>query len=140
MRNVADAEDLTQDTLLQVQRKLDSFRGDSAFNSWLYKITVNQVLMYFRKRLKCCEQTTVTGNVPEQSKPYSDRPNPFSIIDQIALASAIEKLPPGYRTVFLLYDIEGYEHKEIARTLGVSCGTSKSQLHKARRRMRTLLL
>jgi RNA polymerase sigma-70 factor (ECF subfamily) len=140
LANTSDAEDLTHDTLLQVQRKLSSFRGDSAFSSWLYKITVNQVLMHFRKRSTRCEKTTIEGEIPEQSKPYLERPHSVSIIDHIALASAIAKLPPGYRAVFLLHDVEGYAHSEIARTLGFTDGTSKSQLHKARRQMRALLL
>jgi RNA polymerase sigma-70 factor, ECF subfamily len=140
LANASDAEDLTHDTLLQVQRKLSSFRGDSAFSSWLHRITVNQVLMHFRKRSTRCEQTTFKGDIPEPSKPYFNRPNSVSVIDRIALATAIEKLPPGYRAVFLLHDVEGYAHSEIARTLGFTDGTSKSQLHKARRQMRALLL
>jgi RNA polymerase sigma-70 factor, ECF subfamily len=137
--NVSDAEDLAQDVFLQVQRKLASFRGDSAFTTWLHRITVNQVLMHFRKRSVRSEMTTDSGEMPEQIEPFIDRKQNLPVIDRIALTAAIEKLPDGYRTVFLLHDVEGYEHEEIARVLGISAGTSKSQLHKARMRLRSIL-
>jgi RNA polymerase sigma-70 factor, ECF subfamily len=137
--NVADAEDLAHDVFLQVQRKLASFRGDSAFTTWLHRITVNQVLMHFRKRSVRSELTTDNGEMPEAVEPFIDRRQTLPVIDRIALVAAIEKLPVGYRTVFLLHDVEGYEHEEIARVLGISAGTSKSQLHKARMRLRSML-
>ena len=137
--NVADAEDLAHDVFLQVQRKLASFRGESAFTTWLHRITVNQVLMHFRKRSVRSELTTDNGEMPESVEPFVDRRQTLPVIDRIALVSAIEKLPAGYRTVFLLHDVEGYEHEEIARVLGISAGTSKSQLHKARMRLRSML-
>lgn len=136
--NVADAEDLAHDVFLQVQRKLASFRGDSAFTTWLHRITVNQVLMHFRKKSVRSELTTEDGEMPEVSEPYTTRTR-STPVDRIALLSAIEKLPNGYRTIFLLHDVEGYEHEEIARKLGISAGTSKSQLHKARMKLRTIL-
>lgn len=137
--NVADAEDLAHDVFLQVQRKLSSFRGDSAFTTWLHRITVNQVLMHFRKRSVRSELTTETGEMPEKTEPFIEKKQAAPIVDHIALANAIEKLPRGYRTVFLLHDVEGYEHEEIAKRLGISSGTSKSQLHKARMKLRSLL-
>jgi RNA polymerase sigma-70 factor (ECF subfamily) len=137
--NVADAEDLAQDVFLQVQRKLASFRGDSAFTTWLHRITVNQVLMHFRKKSVRSEMTTDDGEMPELVEPFTSRAQTLPIIDHIALVAAIDKLPVGYRTIFLLHDVEGYEHEEIAKVLGISAGTSKSQLHKARLRLRSIL-
>jgi RNA polymerase sigma-70 factor, ECF subfamily len=138
-RNIADTEDLTHDSLIQVYRHLADFRGDSAFSSWLYKVTVNQVLMYFNKKSVRCEKTTESGEVPERVEPSNYETRSWPILDRIALVSAIDKLPPGYRSVFLLYDVEGYGHEEVAHLLGVSIGTSKSQLHRARMRLRAIL-
>jgi RNA polymerase sigma-70 factor, ECF subfamily len=138
--NVADAEDLAHDVFLQVQRNIKSFRGESTFASWLHRITVNQVLMRFRKKSTRSELTTEDGEMPDVVAPNTDNPCQMAIIDHIALACAIDKLPAGYRKVFLLHDVEGYEHEEIARILGISAGTSKSQLHKARMKLRTILL
>ncbi|MBI4851532.1 MAG: RNA polymerase sigma factor [Acidobacteria bacterium] len=137
--NVSDAEDLAHDVFLQVQRKLASFRGDSAFTTWLHRITVNQVLMHFRKKSVRSELTTEDGEMPEKSEPFTIRTQSTPMVDHLALAAAIEKLPPGYRKIFLLHDVDGYEHEEIAKLLGISAGTSKSQLHKARMKLRTLL-
>ena len=137
--NIADAEDLAHDVFLQVQRKLASFRGDSAFTTWLHRITVNQVLMHFRKKSVRSELTTEHGEMPEIIEPLSTKTLSLPIIDNIALGVAIEQLPNGYRKIFLLHDVEGYEHEEIARLLGISAGTSKSQLHKARLKLRTIL-
>src|SRR6185503_3090665 len=136
---VQQAEDLTQEVFLQVFRKIGSFRGDSAFTTWLHRLTVNQVLMHFRKRGVKLEQTTEEGEVPVQIVKGTENPNAMPVVDRIALDKAIAQLPPGYRTVFTLHDIEGHEHEEIARMLGCSVGTSKSQLHKARMKLRGLL-
>jgi RNA polymerase sigma-70 factor, ECF subfamily len=137
--NVTEAEDLTQEVFIQLIRKLGSFRGESAFTTWLHRLTVNHVLMHFRKRGVRLEKTTDEGDVPEQAEVGSDRPQTMPVIDRIALDKAIAQLPPGYRSVFLLHDVEGYEHEEVADMLGCSVGTSKSQLHKARMRLRQLL-
>jgi RNA polymerase sigma-70 factor, ECF subfamily len=137
--NPAQAEDLTQDIFLQVYRKLGSFRGDSAFTTWLHRLTVNQVLMHFRKRGVKMEQTTEEGDFTDVVDTPLQSTRRASLIDRLALDQAIAELPPGYRTVFVLHDVEGYEHGEIAKLLGVSVGTSKSQLHKARMRLRDLL-
>lgn len=137
--NTSEAEDLTQDVFVQLYRKIGSFRGDSAFTTWLHRMTVNQVLMHFRKRGVRHESTTDDGELPTVVALGTDRPANMPIIDSIAIERAVAELPPGYRTVFVLHDVEGYEHEEIARMLGCTVGTSKSQLHKARLRIRTLL-
>jgi len=137
--NVVEAEDLAQEVFIQLFRKVGSFRGESAFTTWLHRLTVNQVLMHFRKRGVRLEQTTEEGEVPVQIVKGTENPNAMPVVDRIALDKAIVQLPPGYRTVFTLHDIEGHEHEEIARMLGCSVGTSKSQLHKARMKLRGLL-
>jgi len=137
--NVEEAEDLTQEAFIQLFRKIGSFRGDSAFTTWLHRLTVNQVLMHFRKRSVKLEKTTEEGETPEQTVVGTENPNQMPVIDRIALDSALAQLPPGYRTVFVLHDVEGHEHEEIARMLGCAVGTSKSQLHKARMKLRRLL-
>ena len=137
--NPAEAEDLTQEVFIQLSRKLGSFRGEAAFTTWLHRLTVNQVLMHFRKRSVKSELTTDDGEMPDSVDPETINPEAMPIIDRIALENAITQLPPGYRTVFVLHDVEGYEHEEIARMLGCSSGTSKSQLHKARLKLRKLL-
>lgn len=137
--NVAEAEDLAQEVFIQLFRKVGSFRGESAFTTWLHRLTVNQVLMHFRKRGVRMEQTTDDGETPVQIVAGTENPNQMPVVDRIALDKAIAQLPPGYRTVFVLHDVEGHEHEEIARMIGVSVGTSKSQLHKARMKLRGLL-
>jgi RNA polymerase sigma-70 factor, ECF subfamily len=139
MSNTAEAEDLTQEVFIQLFRKIGSFRGESAFTTWLHRLTVNQVLMHFRKRGVRLEQTTDDGDVPIQIVKGTENPNQMPVVDRIALDKAIAQLPPGYRTVFTLHDIEGHEHEEIARMMKISVGTSKSQLHKARMKLRGLL-
>jgi len=137
--NAAEAEDLAQEVFIQLYRKIGSFRGESAFTTWLHRMTVNQVLMHFRKRGVRMEQTTDDGETPVQVAHGTSNPNQMPVVDRIALDKAIAQLPPGYRTVFILHDVEGHEHEEIARMLGCSVGTSKSQLHKARMKLRGLL-
>ncbi|MBX3243881.1 MAG: RNA polymerase sigma factor [Acidobacteria bacterium] len=139
LQNAYEAEDLTQDVFIQLYRKIGSFRGDSAFTTWLHRMTVNQVLMHFRKRNVKYEKTTEEGETPDQIVTGTSDPERMRIVDKIALESAIEQLPDGYKNVFLLHDVEGFEHEEVARILGCSVGTSKSQLHKARLKLRKLL-
>jgi len=139
LQNASEAEDLTQDVFIQLYRKIGSFRGDSAFTTWLHRLTVNQVLMHFRKRTVKFEKTTEEGETPVQIVNGTSNPNKMPIVDKIALENAIEQLPEGYKNVFVLHDVEGYEHEEVARILGCSVGTSKSQLHKARLKLRKLL-
>src|SRR6266550_7210735 len=137
--NPAEAEDLTQDVFVLVLRKLASFRGESAFTTWLHRLTVNQVLMHFRKSHVRKEQLTEDGEMPVGIMLDRNRFNRSPVLDRLALDEAIMQLPHGYRMVFLLHDVEGLEHSEIASLLGCSIGTSKSQLHRARMRMRLLL-
>jgi len=140
--NTAEAEDLTQDAFLQVFRKLATFRGDSALSTWLYRIAVNTVLMHFRK--KALRQISLDEPYKQDAKTvrreYGSRDDRLTgSVDRIALARAIKELPDGYRTIFLLHEVEGYEHQEIAELLDCSVGNSKSQLHKAKLRIRELL-
>lgn len=134
-----EAEDLTQESFVQLFRKIGSFRGDSAFSTWLHRLTVNQVLMHFRRRSVKSEKTSEDGELPEQTVLGSQNPDRMQVIDRIALKNAVGELPEGYKKVFLLHDVHGYEHEEVARRLGISVGTSKSQLHKARLKLRGLL-
>ena len=137
--NSTEAEDLTQDVFLNVFRKLGSFRGESAFTTWLHRLTVNQVLMHFRKSHVRKEQLTEDGEMPSGIMIDRNRINRSAVLDRLALDEAIVQLPHGYRLVFVLHDVDGLEHSEIASLLGCSIGTSKSQLHRARMRMRRLL-
>ena len=140
MSNPTEAEDLTQEVFIQLFRKIGSFRGDSAFSTWLHRMTVNQVLMHFRRRSVKNEKTSNDGEIPEQIVPGTENQRRMPVLDRIALTRAVEELPPGYKSVFILHDVEGYEHEEVARILGISVGTSKSQLHKARLKLRGLLI
>ena len=139
MGNPTEAEDMTQEVFLNLFNKIGQFRGDSAFTTWLHRMTVNQVLMHFRKRSTRSESTTAEGETPIQIVKGTENPNAMPVVDRISLEKAIQQLPMGYRTVFVLHDVEGYEHDEIARMLGVAEGTSKSQLHKARLKLRQLI-
>jgi RNA polymerase sigma-70 factor (ECF subfamily) len=139
LQNAYEAEDLTQDVFIQLYRKIGSFRGDSAFTTWLHRMTVNQVLMHFRKRTVKFEKTTEEGETPVQVVPGTESPSKMPIVDKIALENAIDQLPAGYKNVFMLHDVEGFEHEEVAKILGCSVGTSKSQLHKARLKLQKLL-
>lgn len=139
LQNTSEAEDLTQDVFIQLYRKIGSFRGDSAFTTWLHRMTVNQVLMHFRKRTVRFEKTTEEGETPDQVVTGTANPERMRIVDKIALDNAIAQLPDGYKNVFVLHDVEGFEHEEVARILGCSVGTSKSQLHKARLKLQKLL-
>lgn len=141
--NDADAEDLTQEAFLQLHRKIATFRGESAFSTWLHRLTVNVVLMHLRKkRLPEVSLDEVLESQQEDSpkKEIGKQDNVLAgCIDRVVLDRCIKRLAPGYRAVFALHDIEGYEHKEIAGMMGCSAGNSKSQLHKARLRLRDLV-
>jgi len=141
--NTAEAEDLTQEAFLQLYRKIATFRGESAFSTWLHRLAVNVVLMHLRKKglpevslQETLEPTEEDG--PKRDIGSQDQTLAGSI-DRVNLERAIESLPPGYRIIFVLHDIEGYEHNEIAEMMGCSIGNSKSQLHKARMKLRDLL-
>ena len=137
--NVAEAEDLSQEIFIHVYRKVGSFRGESAMMTWLHRVSVNKVLMHFRKSSVRLERTTKDDLFPEPKVKSAATSSQLLEVDRLALDSAIAQLPPGYRTVLILHDVEGYEHSEIAKMCGNSVGTSKSQLHKARMKLRKLL-
>lgn len=142
--NTAGAEDLTQEAFLLLFRKIHTFRGESAFSTWLYRLTANVVLM--RLRRKSLAETSLeeaSGPDDDADRPHREFGAPdqqlSGSIDRVTLERAIEELPPGYKATFVLHDIQGYAHVEIAGILGCSTGNSKSQLHKARMRLRNLL-
>ena len=138
-RSTADAEDLTQGAFLQVFRKIGAFRGESTFSTWLYRLAVNAVLMHLRKKRSQEGPLNEGETSHEESLAHEYAQNDLQLtgtVDRITLNTAIAKLSRGYRVVFLLHDVEGYEHNEIARMMNWSVGSSKSQLHKARRKLR----
>ncbi len=141
--NVAETEDLTQEAFLQVYRKIGTFRGESAFSTWLHRLTVNIVLMHLRKKVMPEVSLEETLEPPQEDGPTKEVGTCDNVlagsIDRVNLQRSIERLPSGYRIVFVLHDVEGYEHNEIARMMGCSIGNSKSQLHKARMKLRELL-
>jgi RNA polymerase sigma-70 factor (ECF subfamily) len=141
--NYAQAEDFTQEAFLQLHRKIGSFRGESAFSTWLHRLSVNIILMHWRK--KGLSEVSLEETLEPQSEdaPRRDIGKRDDVlhgsIDRMTLDNAIASLAPGYRIIFVLHDVEGYEHNEIAEMLSCSIGNSKSQLHKARMKLRTLL-
>ena len=142
--NTAEAEDLTQEAFLQLFRKIATFRGESAFSTWLHRLAVNVVLMRLRKKtLAATSLEEVTDPDEDVGGPRKDIGGPdlrlSGSVDRVNLERAVEQLPPGYRSVFVLHDVQGYEHNEIAAIMNCSIGNSKSQLHKARMRLRELL-
>jgi RNA polymerase sigma-70 factor, ECF subfamily len=139
-QNVAEAEDITQDVFILLHRKVGSFRGESQFTTWLHRLTVNQVLMRFR-RSRARREEALEGSAAQglAAGPAQGGAQRMALIDRVALGKALEQLPPGYRAAFILHDVEGYEHEEVAQILGCAVGTSKSQLHKARAKLRKIL-
>jgi RNA polymerase sigma-70 factor, ECF subfamily len=141
--NTAEAEDLAQEAFLQLYRKIGTFRGESAFSTWLHRLSVNVVLMHLRKKSLPVVSLEETSQGTEEDSPRKDfGADDVSLsgsIDRLQLQRAVDSLPPGYRMIFVLHDVEGYEHNEIAKIAGCSVGNSKSQLHKARMKLRDLL-
>ena len=137
--NPADAEDLTQDSFLSLLRRIGSFRGEAAFTLWLRRLTINQVLMHFRRRKCRPEDLTADGETPEPKIGTTRTFSQTSVLDRIAIERAVNALPKGCRATFILHDVEGREHNEIARQMNRTVGNSKSQLHKARAKLRELL-
>jgi RNA polymerase sigma-70 factor (ECF subfamily) len=142
--NTADAEDLAQEAFLQLYRKIGTFRGESAFSTWLHRLSVNVVLMRLRRK------TLSETSLEEQTEPDEETGGPrkdfgspdlrlSGSVDRVHLERAVQQLPPGYKSIFVLHDVQGYEHNEIADIMSCSIGNSKSQLHKARMRLRELL-
>jgi len=140
--NPAQAEDLAQEAFLQLFRKIGTFRGESAFSTWLHRMTVNVVLMQLRKKglpAVSLEETLEADDEAPRKEFGTQDVKLTGSIDRLQLQRAIDKLPPGYKTVFVLHDVEGFEHNEIAEIVGCSIGNSKSQLHKARLKLRDYL-
>jgi RNA polymerase sigma-70 factor, ECF subfamily len=146
MRMVHDfslAEDLMQETFVQLNRKLATFRGESAFTTWLHRMTFNIVLMHLRKR--ALPVVSLNALMTDSSDEHIRRDFGVSdsrlvgVVDRLTIERAVATLPPGYRKIFLLHDVHGFEHREIASIEGCSLGNSKSQLHKARRALRGTL-
>jgi RNA polymerase sigma-70 factor (ECF subfamily) len=142
-KNISEAEDLTQEAFLQVFRSVSSFRGDSAFSTWLYRVAVNTVLMKLRRRKSPPIVSLDEPVSPESPSLRRDvgkaDPDLTGAIDRITLRRAMQELPEGCRQIFTLHEVEGYQHHEIAEMLDCSVGNSKSQLHKAKMKMRDLL-
>jgi len=144
LKNTAEAEDLTQEIFLHVFRKIQSFRGGSAFSTWLYRVSLNMVLMWLRRKTfaktSLDEIGEAEGNTGSSRRELGGPDLHLEgYIDRTTLQKAVDQLPPRFKVMFVLYDVQGYAHREIAKILGCSLGTSKSQLHRARRRLRELL-
>ena len=131
-----EGEDLVQEIFLQAYRKLGSFKGDASVGTWLYRLAVNHCLDFVRSRRAKMGRVTDTLDAAGSFEPVSPRETPLARLD---LERAIEQLPPGCREAFVLHDVEGFDHKEVARLLGIAEGTSKSQVFKARMKLRGLL-
>jgi RNA polymerase sigma-70 factor (ECF subfamily) len=138
-QNVSEAEDLTQEVFIHLFRTIGSFRGESAFTTWLHRLTVNHVLMHFRKRRVRSERTTENGDLPVQVVAGTTDPQRMRVVDRILLSEVIAQLPEGYREAIIMHDVEGLEHREIAQIRGRSIGTSKSQLYRGRTMLRALI-
>lgn len=144
VKDPAEAEDLAQDVFLHLFRKIGTFRGESAFSTWLHRMTVNIVLMRLRrKRIAKISVDAITNPGDESDAQPTEFGCPDlrlnGVIDRIALQTAVDELAPGYRAIFILHDVQGFKHTEIAQIFGFSVGNSKSQLHKARALIRQLL-
>ena len=134
-----DAEDLVQEVFLQAHRKLAGFRGESTLGTWLYRLTMNHCLDHLRGRQARMSRATESLDDEDAAEPMAPAPAIPPAISRMDLEKAIAALPPGSRAAFLLHDVEGFEHREIGAILGVSEGTSKSQVHKARLKLRAIL-
>jgi len=132
-----DGEDLLQEIFLQAYRKLGSFKGDSAIGTWLYRLALNHCLDYVRSRQAKMSKLTETLDADTSFQPTARRETPIARLD---LERAVERLPEGCREAFVLHDVEGFDHKEVGKLLGIAEGTSKSQVFKARMKLRALLL
>jgi RNA polymerase sigma-70 factor, ECF subfamily len=134
--SIADGEDLLQEVFLLVHRKLGSFKGDSSLGTWIYRLATNCCLAFLRSRQHRQQRATETL---DDVLPVRDAGPPAFRIDRMDLERAILQLPAGYRAAFVLHDVEGFDHSEVAAQLGIAEGTSKSQVHKARLKIRALL-
>ena len=143
VREPVEAEDLAQDVFLQLFCKIHTFRGESVFSSWLHRLTANLVLMRLRRKRPMSTSLDEVKSDEEDSWRRDEIGGPdvhlSGLFDRLNLQAAIDQLPMGFKAMFILHDVHGYEHGEIAKILGCSVGNSKSQLHKARKRLRKLL-
>lgn len=138
--NATDAEDLLQEIFLSAHRKLEGFRGESALGTWLYRLATNHCLDHLRSRAARMNQVTdALDDEPSQAN-VGSRGLAEQTVTKMDLERALARLPEGCRAAFVLHDVEGLEHREVAEALGIAEGTSKSQVHKARQRLRALLL
>ena len=134
MAGPESADELTQDVFVRVWQKLATFRGESSFATWLHRLAVNVIIERFRTLGVARDRFLSDGEDVLERLP--DPPSALRYDTRMDLDTAMKRLPPGARTVFVLHDIEGYRHEEIGQMLGVSVGTSKSQLHRARMTLR----
>lgn len=138
-KNKSMAEDLTQDVFIHIWKKISTYKGDSQLSTWIFRMTVNAVLMHFRKKHVRLEKDSLEDNTPEiniaRSKGYNDPDN----LSMLELLKAISSLAPGYKSVLILKDVYGFQEQEAAEILGCSKGTIKSQVHKARIKVRQYL-
>ena len=131
------ADELTQDVFVRVWQKLSTFRGEASFGTWLHRLAVNVIVERFRTLGVARERFLADGEAELERMPGLSSPGRHDV--RMDLDAALKRLPPGARAVFVLHDVEGYKHEEIGQLLGVSIGTSKSQLHRARMTLRTHL-
>jgi RNA polymerase sigma-70 factor (ECF subfamily) len=137
--NRTDAEDLLQEIFLSAHRKLDGFRGEAALGTWLYRLATNHCLDYLRSRAARTNQLTDALDDEPGLYDAGSRGLAEQTVTKMDLERAMARLPDGCRAAFVLHDIEGLEHREVAQALGIAEGTSKSQVHKARLRLRAIL-
>jgi RNA polymerase sigma-70 factor (ECF subfamily) len=147
LHDPTDAEDATQEVFLQLFRKVHTFRGESSFSTWLHRLTTNCVLMEIRRRRHRFHETVPReismnagmGNAVMDAALDTIQAPSTPTLERISIVNALSQLPKGYQRIFELHDVQGYTHEEIGKLLGIKGGTSKSQLHRARLRMRRLL-
>lgn len=134
------AEDLRQDVFIQAWKKISNFRGDSRFSTWLHRVTTNTVFMHFRKKKRHPEESPISRRINDQSSIEELLSSgPPQLDNRLLLSQAVSDLRPGYRAVLMLHDVDGYKHDEIAQILGIPPGTSKSNLYRAHRQIRSRL-
>jgi len=134
----SEAEDLLQEVFLSAHRKMSLYKGEAALGTWLFRLATNLCLDYLRS--KRARLTMLTDTMDEEPGAPAAASGPvLGVVDRLDLERAIARLPGGSRAVFVLHDVEGCEHRDVAQQLGITEGTSKSQLHKARMRLRALL-
>ena len=139
LASAPEAEDVLQDVFINAHRKMGSYRGESSLGTWLYRLAVNHCLDHLRSRAARMARSTESLDVEDAAEPAASEPRVPTAVSRIDLERAITQLPEGCRLAFVLHDVEGLDHKEVAAALGITEGTSKSQVHKARMRLRVLL-